>query len=111
MGPSPVILSVGGPPLSRTVIYETFGGPEVLELCEVPEPHAGPGEVRVRVAAAGLNPMDWGIASLPEAAERFGITVPSGFGSDFAGVCRNCDSTVRAGRRNGLVQDLPYGGR
>ena len=72
--------------MSRAVIYETFGGPEVLELREVPEPHAGPGEVRVRVAAAGLNPMDWRISSLPEAAARFGITVPSGFGYDFAGV-------------------------
>src|SRR5690348_12460059 len=72
--------------VSRAVIYETFGGPEVLELREVPEPHAGPGEVRVRVAAAGLNPMDWRISSLPEAAARFGITVPSGFGYDFAGV-------------------------
>jgi NADPH:quinone reductase-like Zn-dependent oxidoreductase len=72
--------------MSRAVIYETFGGPEVLELREVPEPHPGPGEVRVRVTAAGLNPMDWGIAARPEAAARFGITVPSGFGSDFAGV-------------------------
>ena len=40
--------------MSRAVIYETLGGPEVLELREVPEPHVGPGEVRVRVAAAGL---------------------------------------------------------
>lgn len=72
--------------MSRAVIYEAFGGPEVLELREVPEPHAGPGEVRVRVTAAGLNPMDWGIASRPQAAARFGITVPSGFGSDLAGV-------------------------
>ncbi|MCK9903464.1 NADPH:quinone reductase [Parafrankia colletiae] len=72
--------------MSRAVIYETFGGPEVLELREVPEPHAGPGEVRVRVTAAGLNPMDWILASLPEAAEQFGVTVPSGFGYDFAGV-------------------------
>ncbi|WP_329128505.1 NADP-dependent oxidoreductase [Streptomyces sp. NBC_01476] len=67
-------------------MYETFGGPEVLEVREVPEPHAGPGEVRVRVAAAGLNPMDWVLAAQPEAAERFGITLPSGFGYDFAGV-------------------------
>lgn len=72
--------------MSRAVVYETFGGPEVLELREVPEPHAGPGEVRVRVRAAGLNPMDWGLASVPEAAARFGITVPSGFGYDLAGV-------------------------
>jgi NADPH:quinone reductase-like Zn-dependent oxidoreductase len=72
--------------MSRAVIYETFGGPEVLQLRDVPEPHAGPGEVRVRVTAAGLNPMDWGLASRPEAAARFGLTLPSGFGYDFAGV-------------------------
>ena len=41
--------------MSRAVIYQTFGGPEVLELREVSEPHAGPGEVRVRVTAAGLT--------------------------------------------------------
>ncbi|MBE1500419.1 NADPH:quinone reductase-like Zn-dependent oxidoreductase [Amycolatopsis lexingtonensis] len=72
--------------MSRAVVYEKFGGPEVLELREVPEPHAGPGEVRVRVTAAGLNPMDWGLAARPEAAAQFGITLPSGFGYDFAGV-------------------------
>jgi NADPH:quinone reductase-like Zn-dependent oxidoreductase len=72
--------------MNRAVMYETFGGPEVLELREVPEPHAGPGEVRVRVAAVGLNPMDWGLVSRPEAVAQFGITVPSGFGYDFAGV-------------------------
>jgi NADPH:quinone reductase-like Zn-dependent oxidoreductase len=71
--------------MSRAVIYEKFGGPEVLELREVQEPHAGPGEVRVRVTAAGLNPMDWLLAASAEAAARFGITVPSGFGYDFAG--------------------------
>ena len=92
--------------MSRAVIYETFGGPEVLELREVPEPHAGPGEVRVRVTAAGLNPMDWGIASRPEAAARFGITVPSGFGSDFAGVIDEAGD----GAAGFAVGDRVYGG-
>jgi NADPH:quinone reductase-like Zn-dependent oxidoreductase len=72
--------------MSRAVIYEKFGGPEVLELREVPEPHAGMGEVRVRVVAVGLNPMDAGIASKPELAAMFGVSVPAGFGYDFAGV-------------------------
>jgi NADPH:quinone reductase-like Zn-dependent oxidoreductase len=72
--------------MSRAVIYQKFGGPEVLELRDVPEPHAGPGEVRVRVSATGLNPMDWFFSSMPDMAAQFGITVPSGFGSDFAGV-------------------------
>ena len=92
--------------MSRAVIYETFGGPDVLELREVPEPHAGPGEVRVRVTAAGLNPMDWGISSRPEAAARFGITVPSGFGSDLAGVIDEAGD----GATGFAVGDRVYGG-
>src|SRR4051812_31701570 len=35
-----------------------FGGPEALHLVEVPEEHAGPGEVRLRVTAATVNPTD-----------------------------------------------------
>ena len=72
--------------MSRAVIYEQFGGPEVLEVRDVPEPHPGEGEIRVRVTAAGLNPMDWGISARPEAAARFGVTLPAGSGCDLAGV-------------------------
>ncbi|MEU7887875.1 NADP-dependent oxidoreductase [Microbispora bryophytorum] len=92
--------------MSRAVVYETFGGPEVLELRDVPEPHAGPGEVRVRVTAAGLNPMDWIISSTPEAAPVFGITLPSGFGYDFAGVV----DEAGAGADGFAVGDRVYGG-
>ncbi|MCW2890672.1 MAG: NADPH:quinone reductase [Actinomycetia bacterium] len=92
--------------MSRAVIYETFGGPEVLGLREVPEPHAGPGEVRVRVAAAGLNPMDWLLSSMPEAAAQFGITLPSGFGYDFAGTV----DQIGAGTTGFAVGDRVYGG-
>ncbi|AJC61787.1 zinc-binding alcohol dehydrogenase [Streptomyces sp. 769] len=35
-----------------------FGGPEVLRVLELPEPQAGPGEVRIRVHAAAVNPTD-----------------------------------------------------
>ena len=71
--------------MSRAVIYEKFGGPEVLELRDVAEPHAGPGQIRIRVTAVGLNPMDPAIAATPDLAARFDITLPSGFGYDFAG--------------------------
>lgn len=40
-------------------VATAFGGPEVLELLEVPIPEAMPGEVLVRVEAAGINPTDW----------------------------------------------------
>lgn len=92
--------------MSRAVIYEAFGGPEVLELRDVAEPHAGPGEVRVRVTAAGLNPMDWLIAARPEAAANFGITVPAGFGYDFAGVV----DEVGAGVEGYAEGDRVFGG-
>jgi NADPH:quinone reductase-like Zn-dependent oxidoreductase len=38
---------------------ETLGGPDVLELVEVPRPSPTPTEVLVRTAAAGVNPVDW----------------------------------------------------
>ena len=42
----------------RAVIFERNGGPEVLEVREVPEPRPGDGEVLVRIEAAGVNFMD-----------------------------------------------------
>ncbi|WP_037498227.1 NADP-dependent oxidoreductase [Solirubrobacter soli] len=72
--------------MSRAVRLEAFGGPKVLSLCEVPAPQAGSGQIRVRVAAAGLNPMDWFMTSDAQTAARFGLSLPSGFGTDYAGV-------------------------
>lgn len=43
----------------KSVRFSTFGGPEVLELADVPDPHPGPGEVRISVRAAGINASDW----------------------------------------------------
>ena len=43
----------------RALLYRSYGGPEVLEVGEVPEPHAGPGQVRIAVKAASVNPLDW----------------------------------------------------
>jgi NADPH:quinone reductase-like Zn-dependent oxidoreductase len=71
---------------SRAVLLETFGGPEVLTVQNVPEPHPGRGQIRVRVTAVGLNPMDWVMTSDAVTAARFGLTLPAGFGTDYAGV-------------------------
>jgi len=45
----------------KAVRIHEFGGPEVLKYEDVPEPHPGQGEIRIRVIAAGVNPMDWKI--------------------------------------------------
>ncbi|WP_134662857.1 MULTISPECIES: NADP-dependent oxidoreductase [unclassified Amycolatopsis] len=76
---------MSGKEASRAVRFETFGGPEALRVREVPVPQAGPGQLRVRVAAAGLNPMDWFMTSDAETAARFGLSLPCGFGTDYAG--------------------------
>jgi NADPH:quinone reductase-like Zn-dependent oxidoreductase len=39
--------------------FTKYGGPEVLSVGEAPEPHAGPGEIRIVVRAASVNPADW----------------------------------------------------
>ena len=43
----------------RAVRFEAFGGPDVLSVAEVEPPHAGPGQIRVAVRAAGVNPFDY----------------------------------------------------
>jgi NADPH:quinone reductase-like Zn-dependent oxidoreductase len=42
----------------RAVGVVRYGGPEALEVVDLPEPHAGPGQVRIRVHAATVNPTD-----------------------------------------------------
>jgi len=43
----------------KAVRFSKFGGPEVLEIVDLPDPYPGPGQVRIAVRAAGVNPSDW----------------------------------------------------
>ena len=47
----------------RALQFRTYGGPEVLEWGEAPDPHAGPGQIRIAVRAASVNPIDWKTSS------------------------------------------------
>jgi NADPH:quinone reductase-like Zn-dependent oxidoreductase len=69
----------------KKVSFAEFGGPDVLHLIDAEEPHAGPGQVRIAVRAAGVNPHDW--------RQREGqfqnvrpIELPAGVGLDASGV-------------------------
>ncbi|WP_144797444.1 NADP-dependent oxidoreductase [Microbacterium paludicola] len=70
--------------MARAIVYTELGSPDVLQLVEIPDPVAGPGEVVVRIEAAGVNPLD--------AKRRSGkrpsppITDPRHVGFDGAGV-------------------------
>src|SRR5215467_5173025 len=57
-GSSPARLFPGGETRNRVVRVRRFGGPEELEVIDVPLPAAGPGEVRVRVLASSLEYTD-----------------------------------------------------
>ncbi|MEZ0110673.1 NADPH:quinone reductase-like Zn-dependent oxidoreductase [Catenulispora sp. EB89] len=97
----------GGPRngVSRAVRLESFGGPEALVVQDVPEPHVGDGQIRIRVTAAGLNPMDWIMTSDDATAARFGLSLPCGFGTDYAGVV----DQVGAGAKGYEVGDRVFG--
>ncbi|MBB4685116.1 NADP-dependent oxidoreductase [Amycolatopsis jiangsuensis] len=43
----------------KAAAFRRFGGPEVLELVDLPDPRPGPGQVRIVVCAAGVNASDW----------------------------------------------------
>ncbi len=43
----------------KAVRISQFGGPDVLQIVDLPDPHPGPGQVRIAVRAAGVNPSDW----------------------------------------------------
>ena len=43
----------------RAVLCDTYGGPEVLQLEDIPVPRVGPNGVLVRVHASSVNPIDW----------------------------------------------------
>src|SRR5687768_12055228 len=47
----------------RAVLFNEYGGPDVLHVGEAAEPHAGAGQVRVAVRAIGVNPIDWKVRS------------------------------------------------
>ncbi|MEU8404095.1 NADP-dependent oxidoreductase [Nonomuraea sp. NPDC048892] len=70
----------------RAVGFYDFGGPDVLRIVDLPEPHAGPGEVRVRVHAAAVNPADTLIRAGVHAAAFAGVPAPYVPGMDIAGV-------------------------
>jgi len=77
----------------RAMIIRSYGGPEVLELAEVPEPEVGPDDVLVRVMAASINPIDWKARSGGNRA-IMRYTMPHVLGLDVSGVVEAVGSGV-----------------
>lgn len=69
----------------KKVSFAEFGGPDVLHLIDAEEPHPGPGQIRIAVRAAGVNPVDWRIRE-GQVLGAHPVRLPAGVGLDAAGV-------------------------
>jgi NADPH:quinone reductase-like Zn-dependent oxidoreductase len=79
----------------HAVRFDEYGGIDVLNVVEVPPPTAGPGQVVVRVKAAGINPGEAGIRE-GRLHDRWPAHFPEGEGSDLAGVVEEVGEGVEA---------------
>lgn len=70
----------------RAVGLMTHGGPDVLQLVDVPEVHAGPGQVRLKVFAAAVNPTDTMARNGSRAEQQKADPPPYVPGMDTAGI-------------------------
>lgn len=88
----------------KAIQFAEYGGPEVLQVVEVEEPHAGAGEVRIAVRAAGVNAFDWKVRA-GYMREMMPLNLPAGTGLDAAGVV----DEVGEGVSNVAVGDAVFG--
>jgi NADPH:quinone reductase-like Zn-dependent oxidoreductase len=84
--------------MSQVVVATSYGGPDVLAVVDLPTPEPGPGEVRLAVRAAGVNPVDVKNYSGAFGADR--ARMPMRLGSEAAGVVTavGADAIGPAGR-------------
>src|SRR6476620_8094429 len=78
----------------RAVGLFTHGGPEVLQVVELPDVHAGPGQVRIRVHAATVNPTDVGVRNGARAEQQKVDPPPYVPGMEAAGIVDEVGSGV-----------------
>ncbi len=77
----------------KAVVLDTFGDPDVLHVAEVEAPEPGPDQMRIRVRAAGVNPIDSEIRSGAMQAV-FPTPLPAILGIDVAGIVDAVGSNV-----------------
>lgn len=93
----------------KAVQFHEFGGPEVLQIIDLPDPHPGQGQVRIKVHAVGISASDPKIRS---GALSFGAPLPQGTGRDVAGVVDELGdgvTDVQVGDRVFGISDDGYG--
>ena len=77
----------------KAAVLHEYGGPSKLKYELFDDPKPGPGEVRVRVLAVSVNPVDWKMRS-GAAKERFPVQFPGVLGRDVAGIVESLGEDV-----------------
>jgi len=85
----------------RAVGYSQYGGPEVLEIYELPDVHAGPGQVRIRNHAATVNPADIMFRTGMLAEAQKGVEPPYIPGMEASGIVDEVGAGVTTGVKVG----------
>ena len=78
----------------KALQIKAYGGPEVMQIGELPEPDPKRGQVVVAIRAASVNPVDWKVRA-GEMKFITGRTFPKTLGSDFAGVVERVGAGVK----------------
>lgn len=78
----------------KAVVLHEYGGVDQLRYEDVPTPEPGPDEVLVKVAATGVNPIDWKLRS-GAAKDRIPLQLPAILGRDVAGTVVRMGANIR----------------
>jgi NADPH:quinone reductase-like Zn-dependent oxidoreductase len=93
----------------KAVVLKSYGDVDALAVQEMPEPQVGPGEVKVRVSAASINPVDWKIRR-GDLKARMPVQFPKILGRDVAGEVIEVGAGVDAFKPGDRVMGLVNAG-
>jgi NADPH:quinone reductase-like Zn-dependent oxidoreductase len=93
----------------KAIVLAEYGGPNQLQLHERPEPEPGAGQIKVRIASASLNPIDWKLRS-GQLKSVMPLELPAILGRDAAGEVVKVGTGVSAFKVGDRVMGLVNGG-
>ena len=93
----------------KAAVLTAYGDIDKLVLRDLPEPTAGPGEIKVRVAGASITPIDWKLRK-GEAKARMPLVLPAVLGRDASGVVTEVGAGVAGFAIGDRVMGVVNGG-
>lgn len=92
----------------KAILAEKYGGPEVLELADVPTPKVGPNGVLVQIHASSVNPVDWKLR-MGLLSAIWKLRFPVIWGCDCSGVVAEVGSAVTLFKPGDEVYGFKHG--